>query len=144
MYLVKGGRVWWGPFRGMGTPRIRTTTPSVSLPIYCRGPARHSMSPAATAELSSRVQANPHSTYLWAVNSQREAVRTEMVLAKRWGPFQECRPVMGRQTADERRSPHCGNRSRPGCSGVGTRLSRQAMITQTAVRGRFPKLHAVR
>ena len=42
-----------------------------------------------------RVQANPRSTYLWAVNSQREAVRTEMVMSKRWGPFQECQPVWG-------------------------------------------------
>ena len=58
-----------------------------------------------------RVQANPRSTYLWAVNSQREAVQNGTGLVETLGAFSRVPTGMGRQTADERRSPHRGNHS---------------------------------
>ena len=50
---------------------------------------------SSDGRIIARVQANRGFTFLWAVNSQKDPVRTEMVLSERWGPFQDCQPVWG-------------------------------------------------
>jgi beta-galactosidase len=42
-----------------------------------------------------RIQKSDRATYLWLVNSLHEAIETEVILSRSWGPYQRARSICG-------------------------------------------------